>query len=413
MPCRLYSFKAAAPISSSANARNWSRASSTMIGRKDSIVKKLTGGVEHLFKKNKVTWIKGRASFSGTHVINVTADSDGQESTTVGAKNVIIATGSVPRGIPSMPLDNEYIVDSSGALEFTEVPERLGIIGAGVIGLEMGSVWNRCGSSVMVLEALDQFLAFADEEIGAAALKEYKRQGMSINLGARVKEATVVDGVVQVVYEDADGEHKEEFDRLIVAIGRVPCTDQLDLDAIELLVDESGYIDVDSFCRTNIPGIYAVGDVVRGPMLAHKGSEEGVMVAERISGEHTHVNYETIPWVIYTWPEIAWVGETEKSLRAKEKHFKTGNFPLAANGRALAMNESVGMVKVIADVDTDEVLGVHIFGPFASELIAEAVMAMEYKASAEDIARTVHAHPTISEAMHEASLAVDGRPLHI
>jgi dihydrolipoamide dehydrogenase len=385
----------------------------TMISRKDTIVKKLTGGIEHLFKKNNVTWIRGRGSFKSIHEINVTADEKGQENTTVYAENVIIATGSVPRAIPSLPLDNEFIVDSTGALEFAEVPERLGIIGAGVIGLEMGSVWNRCGSAVTVLEALDEFLAFTDEQIAKEALKEFKRQGLSINLGARVKEAKVKKGVVHVNYEDADGVHEVEFDRLVVAVGRKPCTDQLNLDAIQLLVDESGYIDVDSFCRTNIPNIYAVGDVVRGPMLAHKGSEEGVMVAERIAGEHAHVNYETIPWVIYTWPEIAWVGETEKSLKAKEKEYKSGVFPLKANGRALAMNESVGLVKVIADTDTDEVLGVHIFAPFASELIAEAVMAMEYKASAEDIARTVHAHPTISEALHEASLAVDGRTLHI
>lgn len=384
-----------------------------MIQRKDDIVSKLTGGVEGLFKKNKVTWLKGHGRIAGPHKVDVVSEQDGHEEETVEAKTIVIATGSVPRQIPSVPIDDEYIVDSSGALDFTDVPERLGIIGAGVIGLEMGSVWSRCGSDVILLEALDDFLSLTDHEVSAMAAKEFKRQGLDIRLGARVKEASVKDGTVHVEYEDSEGVHKAEFDKLVVAVGRKPNTENLNLEEIELLTDESGYIDVDNFCRANIPYVYAVGDVVRGPMLAHKGSEEGVMVAERISGEKAQVNYDTIPWVIYTWPEIAWVGKTEADLVAQDKKFKTGVFPLKANGRALAMNEKTGMVKVLADEDTDEVLGVHIFAPFASELIAEAVVSMEYEASAEDLARTVHAHPTISEALHEASLAVDNRTLHI
>jgi dihydrolipoamide dehydrogenase len=383
----------------------------TMIARKDTIVSTLTKGVAGLMKKNRVTWLQGWARLELGMRVTVTASDASTE--TIQAKNIIIATGSVPRALPNIEIDHDRIVDSTGALEFQEVPKRLGVIGAGVIGLELGSVWNRLGAEVIVLEAMDEFLSLTDEQIAKEAMKEFTQQGLSIRLGARVRQAQVSDAGVMVEYEDASGTHRVEFDKLIVAVGRKPHTEGLNATELDLLIDESGYIHVNEFCVTNIPSIYAIGDVVRGPMLAHKGSEEGVMVAERIAGKKTLVNHDTIPWVIYTWPEIAWVGKTEADLKREARPFKSGTFPMRASGRALAMEETVGLVKVIADAETDEILGVHIFGAAASELIAEAVVAMEYKASSEDLACIVHAHPTMSEAVHEAALNVHGRALHI
>ncbi len=384
-----------------------------MIARKDQIVKTLTQGVAGLLKKNKVTWLPGYGRLELGRQVSVTPhDADGDPER-IKAGHIIIATGSVPRELPAIAVDHERVVDSTSALNFNEVPRRLGVIGAGVIGLELGSVWSRLGAEVVVLEALDDFLPVTDPEIAQAALKEFKRQGLAIHLGARVQSAEVDDQVVKLTYEDDNGTHDLEIDQLVVAVGRKPHTDGLNAEEVALLIDESGYIHVDAHCRTNIPDIYAIGDVVRGPMLAHKGSEEGVMVAERIAGLSSEVNYDTIPWVIYTWPEIAWVGQTESALKQAGREVRSGSFPLRASGRAVAMDETVGMVKVIADAASDEILGVHIFGAAASEMIAEAVVAMEYRASAEDLACIVHAHPTVSEAVHEAALAVHGRAIHI
>ena len=384
-----------------------------MIHRKDRIVATLTRGVEGLFKKHKVTWLKGRGQLRDGLQVAIQPPNGEETETIVHGHNIVVAAGSVPRMIPIIPLDRERIVDSSDALDFTEAPDRLGIIGAGVIGLELGSVWKRLGSEVVLLEAMDDFLVFVDEEISQLALKEFADQGLDIRLGTRVLSAECSNEEVIVNYRDASGDQTLVVDKLIVAVGRRPRTQGLGLEDIGVLTDENGAILVNDFCRTNLPGIYAIGDVVRGPMLAHKGSEEGMMVAERIAGQDTHVNYETIPWVVYTQPEIAWVGKTEKELKASARNYATGSFPLSANGRARAMHSMVGTVKIVADAETDEVLGVHIFAPSASEMIAEAVVAMEFAASSEDIARIVHAHPTLSEAVHEAALAVDGRSIHI
>ena len=383
-----------------------------MIERKDKIVKTLTQGVQFLFKKNNITWLPGQASLQPNKVVHVTPVGGGQPEP-VEAKHIIIATGSTPRHLPNVWQDGEQIVDSSGALDFTEVPEKLVIIGAGVIGLELGSVWKRLGSEVVLLEAMDTFLPMVDEQVAQASLKEFAAQGLDIRLGARVLSGKAGKKKVAVQYQDAGGDHTLECDKLVVAVGRKPCTEKLNAEGAGLLLDERGYIHVDDFCRTNLPGVYAIGDVVRGAMLAHKGQEEGVMVAERLAGEETKINYDAIPWVIYTAPEIAGVGKTERQLKQSARAFKTGVFPLSASGRAKAMDESAGLVKVISDANTDRILGVHMFAPSASELIMEAVVAMEFAASTEDLQRTVHAHPSISEALHEAALAVDGRTLHI
>ncbi len=384
-----------------------------MIARKDKIVTTLTQGVAGLLKKNKVKWLQGHGRLElGMHV-TVQPNGDDAAAEKVKAKHIIVATGSVPRELSNVTIDHQRIVDSTDALNFDEVPKRLGVIGAGVIGLELGSVWSRLGAEVVVLEAMDDFLTMTDPEIAKAALKEFKRQGLDIRMGAMVKSVEEGSDGLTVNYADNDGTHAVEVDKLIVAVGRKPHTDQLNADEVALLIDESGYIHVDQYCRTNIPDIYAIGDVVRGPMLAHKGSEEGVMVAERIAGQVREVNHDTIPWVIYTWPEIAWVGKTENGCRQAGRKVKSGSFPLRASGRAVAMDETVGLVKVIADADSDEILGVHIFGAAASEMIAEAVVAMEYRASAEDLASIVHAHPTVSEAVHEAALDVHGQAIHI
>jgi dihydrolipoamide dehydrogenase len=382
-----------------------------MIARKNKIVRGLASGVTTLFAKNEVASFAGTGRLLAGMRVEVTP-LGGATVETLEAKNILIATGSLPRDIDNVPTDGKIVVDSSGALDFTSVPERLGVIGAGVIGLELGSVWHRLGSQVVLLEAMETFLPGADEQIADAAIKELARQGLDIRLGARVLAAKIGKDGVLVTYEDGGGKHDIEFSKLVVAVGRKPNTKGLDVNEVGLLLDERGYIHVDEFCRTNLPNIYAVGDVVRGPMLAHKASEEGIMVVERIAGQQSRVNYDAIPWVIYTSPEIAWVGKTERQLRASARDYKVGVFPLSANGRARAMGQTVGLTKVLADKRSDRLLGVHIMAPMASEMIAEAVLAMEFGASAEDLQRTIHAHPSISETIHEAALAADGRTLN-
>ena len=379
--------------------------------RKDTIVKQNNDGILYLFKKNKVTFFHGRGAFvgakDGVYEISVT------DAENVTAKHVVIATGSNARALPGTPFDEELILSNTGALDINAVPKKLGVIGAGVIGLEMGSVWRRLGSEVTVLEALPTFLGAVDEQIAKEAHKIMSKQGLAINLGVKIGKITTAKKGVTVEYADAAGaEHKAEFDKLIISIGRTPNTIGLNTEAVGLQLDERGFVAVDGDCKTNLPNVWAVGDVVRGPMLAHKAEEEGVAVAERIAGQHGHVNFNTIPWVIYTSPEIAWVGRTEQQLKADGVAYKAGTFPFLANGRARALGDTNGMVKFLADAVTDEILGVHIIGPVASELIAEAVVAMEFKASAEDIARICHAHPSLSEATKEAALAVDKRALN-
>lgn len=382
-----------------------------MQSRKSKIVKTLTQGIAGLLKKNKITWLQGNGSFVSPTEITVTA-ADGSSST-IGATHVIVATGSVPVSIPAAATDDKHIVDSSGALAFDEVPAKLGVIGAGVIGLELGSVWRRLGAEVVILEAMPEFLASADSAVAKEAQKILGRQGLDIQLGAMVNATKAANNQVTVSYQQNDEQKTLTVDKLIVAVGRKPCTDKLNLEGAGISTDERGFINVDDHCRTAVDNIYAIGDCVRGPMLAHKASEEGVAVAERLAGQSPHVDFGVIPWVIYTWPEIAWAGATEQSLKAAGTKIRVGNFPLMASGRARAMGDADGFVKIIADATTDAVLGVHIVAANASELIAEAVLAMEFGASAEDIARTVHAHPTLSESMHEAALAVDKRPIHI
>ncbi len=383
-----------------------------MLGRKDGVVKQNNDGILYLFKKNKVTFFHGRGSFAkaadGAYDIQVS----GASSETLTAKHVIVATGSNPRALPNLPFDEKLILSNTGALAIDTVPKKLGVIGAGVIGLEMGSVWRRLGAEVTVLEALPVFLGAADETIAKEAHKLFAKQGLDIQMGVKIGEISTGKDV-SVAYTDAKGEsHKASFDKLIVSIGRVPNTIGLQPESVGLQLDERGFIVVDNDCRTNLPNVWAVGDVVRGPMLAHKAEEEGVAVAERIAGQHGHVNFATIPWVIYTSPEISWVGRTEQQLKSDGVAYKAGSFPFLANGRARALGDTSGMVKVLADATTDEILGVHIVGPMASELISEAVVAMEFRASAEDIARICHAHPTLSEATKEAALAVDKRALN-
>jgi dihydrolipoamide dehydrogenase len=382
-----------------------------MVARKDKIVRQFTGGIAGLFKKNGVTWLQGSARLAGDGKVEVTGGDGATQA--VAAEHIIIATGSRPTPLSVAPVDGERIVDSAGALDFTEVPARLGIIGAGVIGLELGSVWARLGSDVTLLEAMPDFLPAADRAIATQALKEFAGQGLDIRLGAKVTAARAGAAAVTVDFEDGDGAQQARFDRLIVAVGRQPVTDDLELEAAGVACDERGFIPVDERFRTPAKGIYAIGDVIRGPMLAHRASEDGIAVAEGIAGQHCHVDYGTIPWIIYTWPEIAWVGRTEQALKAEGVPYVTGVFPFQANGRARAMEAAQGQVKLLAHAETDRVLGVHIIGPHASELIAEAVVAMEFCASAEDIARIVHAHPTLSEVLHEAALAAQGRAIHI
>lgn len=381
-----------------------------MIARKDEIVSNLTGGIAGLFKANKITSIHGRGKLLTGKQVEVT---NGKKTNTYSADHIILAVGSVPIDIPVAKTDNQNIVDNAGALDIDAVPKKLGVIGAGVIGLELGSVWNRLGSQVTILEAMDTFLAPVDKQLSREAQRVFtKGQGMDIKLGALVTATHATKKSVKVTYTLKGKEHTDTFDKLIVAVGRRANTQGIVADEVGLKLDERGRIDVDHQCKTNIEGVYAVGDAVKGPMLAHKGSEEGVAVAEIIAGQKPHINHDNVPWVIYTHPEIAWVGINEEQAKEQGLNYKTGFFPFAANGRSLAMNEKGGRVKMIADAETDRVLGVHILGPNASELIAEAVLAMEYSASCEDIIRTVHAHPTLSEALHEAALSVDGRALH-
>lgn len=382
-----------------------------MMARKDAIVSNLTGGIAGLFKANGVTSIEGKGKLLANKKVEVTKHDGSVE--VIEAGNVVLAMGSVPIEIPPTPLHKDIIVDSTGALAFDHVPKRVGVIGAGVIGLELGSVWNRVGSDVVILEALDKFLPFADQMIAKSALKVFEKQGLSIRLNCRVTGSEIKGKTVVVTYQDAEGEKTVEFDKLIVAVGRRPYTEGCFSDDSGVTMDERGFVFVDEQCRTTVPGVYAVGDLVRGPMLAHKGMEEGVMVAEIIAGHNAQMNYETIPSVIYTHPEISWVGKTEEQLKAEGVEFKVGKMPFAAVGRAMAQNDTTGMVKIIADAKTDRILGMHIFGLSSSELIAQGVISMEFAASAEDLQLTCFAHPTLSEAVHDAALAVDGKALHI
>jgi dihydrolipoamide dehydrogenase len=384
-----------------------------MVARKDMVVKQNNDGIQYLLKKNKIAFFHGRGSFvkaaDGGYVINVA----GAVEESLLGKQVIIATGSNARALPGTPFDEERILSNDGALRIGAVPKKLGLIGSGVIGLEMGSVWRRLGAEVTILEGLPTFLGAVDEQVAKEAHKAFTKQGLKIELGVSVGEIKSTKKGVSIAYTSAKGEAQAlEVDKLIISIGRVPNTIGLNAEAVGLALDERGAIVVDGDCKTNLPGVWAVGDVVRGPMLAHKAEEEGVAVAERMAGQHGHVNFNTIPWVIYTSPEIAWVGRTEQQLKADGVAYKAGSFPFLANGRARALGDTTGFVKFLADATTDEILGVHIVGPQASELISEAVVAMEFRASAEDIARICHAHPSLSEATKEAALAVDKRTLN-
>ena len=386
---------------------------SKMLCRKDTVVKQNNDGILYLFKKNKVSFFHGRGSFvkadKGLYEVQVA----GAQDETLSAQQVIVATGSTARALPGVRFDEELILSNDGALRIADVPKKLGLIGSGVIGVEMGSVWRRLGAEVTILESLPTFLGGVDEQIAKEAHKAFTKQGLRIELGVKVGEVKKGKKGVSVGYTDSKGGVQQlEVDKLIISIGRVPNTAGLNAEAVGLKLDERGAIVVDDECKTVLPGVWAVGDVVRGPMLAHKAEEEGVAVAERIAGQHGHVNFNTVPWVIYTSPEIAWVGQTEQQLKTAGRAYKAGTFPFMANGRARALGDTTGMVKFLADAASDEILGVHIVGPLASELIAEAVVAMEFKASAEDIARICHAHPSLSEATKEAALAVDKRTLN-
>ena len=381
-----------------------------MMERKNKIVTQLTTGVSGLFKANKVTQILGHAKIIDSNHVEVISK-DGSE--TLETKNIVIATGSSPINIPVAEINNKDIVDSTGALEFDSVPKKLGIIGAGVIGLELGSVWSRLGSEVTVLEAMDEFLPMADKRIAKDVLKEFNTQGLNINLGCKVTSAISNKKDITVTYENNGNTTELKVDKLIVAVGRSPNTENLLDKNCGLSIDEKGFIPVNDFCETNVQNIWAVGDVVRGPMLAHKASEEGIMVVERIAGKHAEMEYDLVPSVIYTHPEVAWVGQTEEDLSAAGIEFKTGSFPFAANGRALASGESAGFIKVIADKKTDTILGVHAFGPSAADIVQQGVVAMEFGASAEDLGLTIFSHPTVPEALHEAALAVNGQAIHI
>lgn len=383
-----------------------------MVARKDKIVGNLTSGIGGLFKANGVTVLQGMGKLLANKQVEVTA-ADGT-ATVYAADNVVLASGSVPVNIPPAPLADNLILDNAGALDITETPKRLGVIGAGVIGLEMGSVWARLGTEVTVLEAMDEFLAAADKDVAKEAAKLFKRQKLDIKLGARCTGTEIIDGKeVLVKYTDSEGEKELVVDKLIVAVGRKPQTNGLLAADSGVKLDERGFIFVDEQCRTEAPGVYAIGDSVRGPMLAHKASEEGIMVADMIAGKHGHMNYDVIPNIIYTHPELAWVGKTEQELKAEGVKYKAGKFPFAATGRAMAANDTDGFVKVLADEETDRIVGIHMVGGQASELIGQAVIAMEFCASAEDLQMTIFAHPTVSEALHEAALAVDGHAIHM
>ncbi len=387
----------------------------TMIERKAKVVSQLTGGIKGLFTANKVDGLAGVGKVTDRNQVTLTTHDDKTEQ--LQAKYIIIASGSVPIEIPPTPIDQETIVDSTGALEFQDVPKRLGVIGAGVIGLELGSVWSRLGSEVTILEALDDFLPMVDRQIARESAKIFAGQGLDIKLGARVTGSKTTTqakkSVVKVQYSDSEGDQETTFDKLIVAVGRKPFTDNVLDSSVGIELDERGFIKVNDQCETNVPGIYAVGDVVRGPMLAHKSMEEGVMVAERLANKKTQVNYDLIPSVIYTHPEVAWVGDTEEQLKEAGIEYNVGTFPFAANGRALAAGDAEGLVKLLADARTDRILGCHIVGPSAADLLQQIVIAMEFSASAEDIGLTMFSHPSLSEAVHEAALGANGHAIHI
>lgn len=382
-----------------------------MMARKDKIVSQLTGGVSGLLKANGVSVITGSAVLLAGRQVEVT-DASGEKSTHT-ADNIVLAAGSEPAAIPPAPVDGDRVVDSTGALCFEAVPERLGVIGAGVIGLELGSVWARLGANVIMLEAMDQFLPNMDEQIAAESAKIFAKQGLDIRLGARVTDVAVSSDAVSVTYTQNDSSETVEFDRLIVAVGRTPRTEKLFAADSGVTVDERGFVFVNDYCATEAPGVWAVGDIVRGPMLAHKGSEEGVMVAERIHGKAAQLNYDVIPSIIYTHPEVAAVGKTEQDLKAEGVDYKVGSFPFAAIGRAMASGETDGMVKILSDADSDQILGAHVVGPSAADLVQQIVIAIEMAASTEDLQLMVFGHPTMSEAVHEAALAVDGRAIHM
>ena len=384
-----------------------------MLARKDKVVAQNNDGILYLFKKNKVTFFHGRGSFAGKEGDAWKINIDGPSTAQIVGKHVIVATGSKPRSLPGVAIDNDRVLDNEGALAIPEVPKTLGVVGAGVIGLEMGSVWRRLGAEVTILEALPTFLGVADEAVAKEALKAFKKQGLDIRTGVTITRVDVKKDGIDVEYNDAAGAAtKVSFDRLVVSIGRVPHTAGLNAEAVGLALDSRGFIAVDDDCKTNLANVWAIGDVVRGPMLAHKAEDEGVAVAERIAGQHGHVDFNTTPWVIYTAPEIAWVGQSEQQLKAAGVAYRVGTFPFSANGRARALGDTTGFVKMLADARTDRILGLHVIGPFASELIAEGVVAMEFGASSEDIARICHAHPSLSEATREAALGVDKRTLN-
>ena len=382
-----------------------------MMKRKDDIVKKLTGGIGGLLAANKVTPISGRGKVIAGQKVEVTKSSGDVEI--IESKNIIIATGSSPIEIGSAKFDDKNILDSTGALEIDSVPKTLGVIGAGVIGLELGSVWSRLGSKVTVIEAMDDFLFMADKEIAKETLKDFKKQGLDIRLGCKLTSSKSLKNSVNVTYETEGNSEEMKFDKLIVAVGRKPNTQDVFSEDSGVSLDERGFINVNEHCQTNAANIWAIGDVVRGPMLAHKGSEEGIMVAERIAGKHAEMNYDLVPSVIYTHPEIAWVGKNEEELKNENVEYKVGKFPFAASGRALAVDQSVGFVKLISDAKTDTILGVHVFGPSAAEIVQQALISMEFGASSEDLGLTIFSHPTVSEALHEAALAVNNEAIHI
>jgi dihydrolipoamide dehydrogenase len=382
-----------------------------MMKRKDDIVKKLTGGIGGLFAANKVTPISGRGKVIAGQKVEVTNSSGDVEI--IESKNIIIATGSSPIEIGSAKFDDKNILDSTGALEIDSVPKTLGVIGAGVIGLELGSVWARLGSKVTVIEAMDDFLFMADKEIAKETLKDFKKQGLDIKLGCKLTSSKSLKNSVNITYETEGNSEEMKFDKLIVAVGRKPNTQDVFSEDSGVSLDERGFIYVNEHCQTNAANIWAIGDVVRGPMLAHKGSEEGIMVAERIAGKHAEMNYDLVPSVIYTHPEIAWVGKNEEELKDENVEYKVGKFPFAASGRALAVDQSVGFVKLLSDAKTDTILGVHVFGPSAAEIVQQALISMEFGASSEDLGLTIFSHPTVSEALHEAALAVNNEAIHI
>jgi len=382
-----------------------------MIARKDKIVSELTGGIEMLFKANKIDWLQGTGKLLADKNVEVT-DIGGVKQV-YAAQNVILASGSVPIELSATPLEGDIVVDSAGALDWEAVPGSVCVIGAGIIGLELGSVWRRLGSEVVLLEALDTFLPMVDAQVAKDAARTFAKQGLDIRLNTRVTGSTVSGDKVTVSYQDKDGDKDLVFDKLIVAVGRRSATEGVIAPEAEIGVDERGLIHVNEKCETSAPGVYAIGDAVRGPMLAHKGSEEGVMVAEIIAGHHASLNYDAMPNVIYTHPEVAWVGKTEEELKAEGADYQAGTFPFAASGRAKAKGDTGGLVKILRDKKTDRLVGAHIIGPSASELLGQSVLTMEFDGTIEDIAHTIHAHPTLSEAMHEAALGADGRAIHI